>query len=100
MGGATKNCPASANDQDVMCVVEAYGFPGGDVAVDADVLADDQAPRQWRLDNLKEGGRCVGDFVAADPPRSWVCHGLPAGTLTLMVPKAPWNSASAVIRWG
>jgi hypothetical protein len=85
---------------DVLCIVEAPGFPGGDVAVDADILGPDYAQRIWHLDNLKAGGRCEQEFVAADPTGSWICHGMLPGTLTLAVPKAHNQQATAGIRWG
>ncbi|CAM3587952.1 hypothetical protein KIPE111705_15645 [Kibdelosporangium persicum] len=88
-GGASNNCAGPA------CSVEAGGFPGGRLSVDADVHGSGSA--EWVVFS---GDRvaCRLNFSASAPPQSWVCSNVAGGYLSASVlgPQGPSNIG---LRW-
>jgi hypothetical protein len=88
-GGNSRTCPGSS------CPVEAGGFPGGSLSVDADVHGSGGA--EWVVfsnDRLA----CRSNFDASSGPRSWVCNNVPAGYLTASV-AGPAGPSNIGLRW-
>ncbi|MCE7002242.1 hypothetical protein LWC34_05280 [Kibdelosporangium philippinense] len=88
-GGNSNTCSGSS------CSVEASGFPGGTLSVDADVHGSGGA--EWVVfsgDRLA----CRTNFAAGDPPRSWVCNNVPAGHLQASV-SGPAGPSNIGLRW-
>lgn len=84
-GGASVVNPTIRCLDTVTCVLEDRDFPGGTIAIDVDTIGplDDIAGR-WQLNDATSTRRfCDGRFTVGDPPRSWTCDGVPAGTVTL-----------------
>jgi hypothetical protein len=87
--GASRTCAANS------CSIDAPGFTGGQLAVDADVHGVGTA--KWTvLRGITTV--CSVSFPASDPPRSWVCNNLPAGRYVAFVvgPAGPTNIG---LRW-
>jgi len=66
------------------CVVDGPGFGGGTMSIDIDAIG---GPGETAYFSLRRPGvtACSGEFGTNDPPRSWVCHNLPAGNYYLEV---------------
>ncbi|GAA4000380.1 hypothetical protein GCM10022247_20980 [Allokutzneria multivorans] len=84
------NNPKLSCYKKVVCQLEFGGFPGGTLSVDADAL---NGPNKIILLRVQTdtGQRCVTEFWAADPPRSWVCHNLPSGKIRVTTTEAYVN---------
>lgn len=69
-------------------------FPGGTISIDVDALrlGSVNETLQWSLQGVPG---CTTTFRADDPPRSWVCNNVPAGSYTL----AAWTGSFARYNW-
>lgn len=98
MGGKAVYCTGSQNDEDIWCFLEAQNFPGGTVSVDVDAGGTERAYREWTL-SANFTPSCKASYTSIDPPRSWVCHNVPAGTLSLKASKYATQWADIGLRW-
>jgi hypothetical protein len=80
------------------CNLNAPGFGGGTISVDLDESGGLTAVHRWSL-STGGGQYCYGEFRPVDPPRSWVCHGAPAGPVYMFADKAAVNGTSMGVRW-
>jgi hypothetical protein len=72
-----------------------YDFPGGTIAVDADVHG--VGIGRWFVWG-PNGYWCENTFHASAGPASWVCHNAPAGTYGARV-EGPQGPSSIGLRW-
>ncbi|WP_143261579.1 hypothetical protein [Allokutzneria sp. NRRL B-24872] len=87
------NNPKLSCYKKVFCQLEFGGFPGGTLAVDADAL---NGPNMKILLILlrvqtETGHKCVTEFWAAEPARSWLCHNMPPGKIRVTTTEAYVN---------
>lgn len=84
-GSASAVSPTMPCLDTVTCVLQGRDFPGGTITIDVDTIGprNDIAAR-WQLTDATSTRRlCDGHFSVGDPPRSWTCDNIPAGTVTL-----------------
>jgi hypothetical protein len=89
--GASRTCAGFT------CSIDASGFTGGQLAVDADTHGVGTA--NWTVYKKPALNRvCSTNFSASDPPRSWVCNNLASGSYVAVVtgPAGPTNIG---VRW-
>lgn len=98
MGGKSVRCTGSQGDEDIWCFLEVQNFPGGTVSVDVDAGGADRAYREWTL-RANFAPVCKASYSSIDPPRSWVCHNVPAGTLNLKASKYATQWIDLGLRW-
>jgi hypothetical protein len=90
--GASRTCATPT------CSIDASGFPGGQISVDADTHGIGNS--SWVLFRIATFPVpvCSANFAATDPPRSWVCNSLPAGSYVASV-SGPAGPTNIGIRW-
>ncbi|SMD25320.1 hypothetical protein [Kibdelosporangium aridum] len=78
------------------CNLNASGFPGNDLHVDADVHGSGTG--KWGV--VINGRLACGEtlFDAAAPPQSWTCKFMPAGNVHAYV-IGPQGPVSLTVRW-
>ena len=71
----------------------------GAVDVRVDVGSPQTLTWRWSLRNTAGHEQCYGTYTGAQPPRTWTCYGVPAGSWHVWMQKSGGSSAWVDLIW-